>query len=82
MRAGAVSPSWSLAGVLILVLVGFGFKISAVPFHFWTPDVYEGAPTPITAFVSTASKAAGFAVLVRVLLAVVPGRAAPTGRPC
>ena len=46
-----------------MTFVGFGFKISAVPFHFWTPDVYEGAPTPFTGFVSTASKAAGFAVL-------------------
>jgi len=49
-----------------LSLVGFGFKISAVPYHFWTPDVYQGAPTPFTAYVSTASKAAGFAVLLRV----------------
>jgi len=70
-RAGAVAPA-VLAGVVILVLVGFGFKVSMVPFHFWSPDVYEGAPTPITAFVSTASKAAGFAVLVRVLIAVFP----------
>jgi NADH-quinone oxidoreductase subunit N len=53
-------------GSLLLVLVGFGFKISAVPFHFWAPDVYEGAPTPVTGFLSTASKAAGFAVLMRV----------------
>ncbi|MFL7837639.1 MAG: NADH-quinone oxidoreductase subunit N [Candidatus Promineifilaceae bacterium] len=49
-----------------LALVGFGFKISAVPYHFWTPDVYQGAPTPFTGYVSTASKAAGFAVLLRV----------------
>lgn len=56
----------------LLVLVGFGFKVAAVPFHFWTPDVYEGAPTPITAFISVASKAAGFAVLIRVMLAVFP----------
>lgn len=49
----------------IMILVGFGFKISAVPFHFWTPDVYEGAPITITAFLSVASKAAGFAVLIR-----------------
>jgi NADH-quinone oxidoreductase subunit N len=56
----------------VLVIVGFGFKISAVPFHFWTPDVYEGAPTPVTAFVSVASKAASFAVLVRFLIAVFP----------
>ncbi len=49
----------------LFVIVGFGFKISAVPFHFWTPDVYEGAPLPITAYLSVASKAAGFAVLIR-----------------
>lgn len=59
-------------GSLLLVMVGFGFKISAVPFHFWAPDVYEGAPTPVTGFLSTASKAAGFAVLIRVLLVAFP----------
>jgi len=55
-----------------LVIVGLGFKISAVPFHFWAPDVYEGAPTPITALLSTASKAASFGLLLRFLLAVFP----------
>jgi len=55
---------------LVLVLVGFGFKVASVPFHMWAPDVYEGAPTPITAFISVASKAAGFAVLVRFFLLV------------
>jgi NADH-quinone oxidoreductase subunit N len=49
----------------ILIMVGFGYKISAVPFHFWTPDVYQGAPITITAFLSVASKAAGFAMLIR-----------------
>jgi len=49
-----------------MTVVGFGFKVAAVPFHFWTPDVYQGSPTPFTAFVSTASKAAGFAVFLRV----------------
>ena len=63
-------PKLAVIGSLILVLIGFGFKISAVPLHFWAPDVYEGAPTPVTGFLSTASKAAGFAVLLRVLLAV------------
>ncbi len=57
---------------LTLVIVGLGFKISAVPFHFWTPDVYEGAPTPITALLSTASKAASFGLLLRFLPAVFP----------
>ena len=49
----------------IFIVVGFGYKISAVPFHFWTPDVYEGAPITITAFLSVASKAAGFAMMIR-----------------
>ncbi len=49
----------------IFILVGFGYKISAVPFHFWTPDVYEGAPITITAFLSVASKAAGFSMMIR-----------------
>ncbi len=62
---------------LLLVVAGFGFKVAAVPFHFWTPDVYEGAPTPVTAFISTASKAASFALLVRVFSAVWPEAAAP-----
>lgn len=59
-------------GALVLVVVGFGFKISAAPFHFWTPDVYEGAPTPVTAFVSVASKAASMALLTRFFVAVFP----------
>lgn len=66
---GDVSLTLAL-GTLILVMVGFGFKISIVPFHFWAPDVYEGAPTPVAGFLSTASKAAGFAVLMRILLTV------------
>ncbi len=49
----------------ILIVAGFGYKISAVPFHFWTPDVYEGAPITITAFLSVASKAGGFALMIR-----------------
>src|SRR5688572_2861615 len=63
---GGGTPQVAILVAVLLVLVGFGFKVSAVPFHFWSPDVYEGAPTPITAFISVASKAAGFAVLVRV----------------
>jgi len=51
-----------------LLLIGFGFKIAAVPFHMWAPDVYDGAPTPVTAYMATAVKAAGFAALIRVLL--------------
>jgi len=51
--------------VLLLVFAGFGFKTAAVPFHFWCPDVYQGAPTPVTAFLSVAPKAAGFAIMMR-----------------
>jgi len=73
LSSGAVGDNPLAVGIsVIMVLVGFGFKISAVPFHFWTPDVYEGAPTPVTAYVSVASKAASFALLVRFLLAVFP----------
>ncbi len=53
-----------------LLLVGFGFKVALVPFHMWTPDAYQGAPTPVTAFMSVATKAAAFAALIRVLAAV------------
>lgn len=56
----------------IMILVGLGYKISAVPFHFWTPDVYEGAPITMTAFLSVASKAAGFALLVRFIISSYP----------
>jgi NADH-quinone oxidoreductase subunit N len=57
---------------LALLIVGFGFKIALVPFHMWTPDVYEGAPTSITAFMATGVKAAGFAAFVRVFLYALP----------
>lgn len=60
-----------LAGIALL-LVGLGFKIAAVPFHMWTPDVYQGAPTPVTSFMSAATKAAGFAALLRVFGVAFP----------
>jgi NADH-quinone oxidoreductase subunit N len=53
---------------MIMLVVSFGFKVAAVPFHMWVPDVYEGAPTPVTAFMSAGPKVAGFAVLLRVFL--------------
>ena len=67
-------------GVIALIMIGIAFKISLAPFHFWAPDVYEGAPTPITGFLSTASKAAGFAVLMRLFLGLFPATSqyAPT----
>lgn len=67
------SLRWGGSGALIFILAGLGFKIAAVPFHQWAPDTYEGAPTPVTAFISVASKAAGFAVLARILLTVFDG---------
>ena len=71
LGAAGLGPGYVMV-VLVLILVGFGFKVSAVPFHFWTPDVYEGAPTPIAAFISVGSKAASFALLLRFMLAVFP----------
>ena len=59
---------WLITPAVVMLLAGFGFKASLVPFHQWVPDTYEGAPTPITAFLSTASKATGFAILIRVFL--------------
>jgi len=70
-KVGTLAPL-SAFGILALILVGIGFKVSLVPFHFWAPDVYEGAPTPVSGFLSTASKAAGFAVLVRLFFVAFP----------
>ncbi|MCE2403650.1 MAG: NADH-quinone oxidoreductase subunit N [Dehalococcoidia bacterium] len=63
---GTPFGSYAMLVGIVLMIAGFGFKISAVPFQMWVPDVYEGAPTPVTAYLSVASKAAGFAVLLRV----------------
>ena len=73
--SGTLSPV-ALVG-LVLMISGFAFKVSAAPFHFWTPDAYQGAPTSAAAFLSVAPKAATFAVLLRILLEGMPG-AAPT----
>ncbi|CAN5844881.1 NADH-quinone oxidoreductase subunit N [soil metagenome] len=58
---------------VVFLIVGFGFKISAVPFHFWAPDTYEGAPTPVTAYLSVNSKVAGFIAMLIVLYLALPG---------
>ncbi len=63
-----------LAG-LAMIIVGLGFKVSAAPFHMWTPDVYEGAPTPVTAFMAAATKAAAFVLTLRLLVAAFPDEA-------
>jgi NAD(P)H-quinone oxidoreductase subunit 2 len=61
------APSFVLVFAIVLVLSAIGFKLSMVPFHMWTPDVYEGAPTPVTAFLSVGAKLGGFAIAVRLL---------------
>ena len=66
-----VPKSILLAGI-VLVIVGLGFKVAAVPFHTWTPDVYQGAPTPATGFMAAVAKAGGFAALIRVLMGAFP----------
>jgi NADH-quinone oxidoreductase subunit N len=70
IKAGGMNALTYLG--LGLLIVGFGFKISLAPFHMWTPDVYEGAPTSITAFMSVGTKAAAFAAFLRVLMVVFP----------
>lgn len=72
LQAGAANMGLFVAGA-VMMLVGFGFKVAVVPFHEWAPDVYQGSPTPISAFMSVAVKAAGFAVLLRIFLTIFPG---------
>jgi proton-translocating NADH-quinone oxidoreductase chain N len=72
LLAGDSSQSWLAVPAIILLLTGFSFKIVLAPFHQWAPDTYEGAPTPITAFLSVGSKAAGLAILIRVFLTALP----------
>ena len=64
---GAAENNFLLYAGVALVVVGFGFKVSAVPFHMWTPDAYEGAPTPVTGFMAAGVKAAGFAAILRIV---------------
>ena len=71
LQSGQADSSLLLIGAG-LILVGLGFKVAAVPFHMWTPDVYQGAPSAVTAFMSVGAKAGGFAALLRVFLAGFP----------
>ncbi|MDQ3145868.1 MAG: NADH-quinone oxidoreductase subunit N [Actinomycetota bacterium] len=68
LDANILRQNGLLLGGFALLLVGLGFKVAAAPFHVWTPDVYQGAPSPVTAFMASASKAAGFAALLRVFV--------------
>lgn len=70
LTSGQISPLLILA--MIFLLAGFAFKISVVPFHMWSPDIYEGSPTPVTAFLAVASKAAGLAAFLRVFMVALP----------
>ncbi len=72
VSAGTASPHLLTVGIALLA-IGFGFKVSAVPFHMWTPDVYEGAPAPVTAFMSGAVKAAAFVAFLRVFVVAFGG---------
>ena len=80
---GAAIGSGDLIGLqvvaVVFVIAGFAFKVSAVPFHTWAPDTYEGAPTPVTAFLSVSSKAAGFVALILVVFLAFPGADAVYG---
>ncbi|WP_054258957.1 NADH-quinone oxidoreductase subunit N [Propionispora sp. 2/2-37] len=71
----AVRPVPAMLAGCAMVLIGLGFKIAAVPFHMWSPDIYEGAPVPVTALLAICSKMAAFAVLLRILLQAVPALA-------
>ena len=73
IAAAVKTGSVGLVFGLVFLLAGLCFKISAVPFHMWTPDVYEGAPTPVTAFFASAPKVAAMAVFTRVALTAFPG---------
>jgi NADH-quinone oxidoreductase subunit N len=68
-----MSDEPALVMAILFMMVGFGFKIAAVPFHFWAPDTYEGAPTPISAYLSVNSKAAGFVAMLIVMYQALPG---------
>lgn len=73
-KAGAAEGMrWIAMPAMLLMMVGLGFKVAAVPFHQWSPDVYEGAPTPVTAYLSVGPKAAGFAAMARIFLLALPG---------
>lgn len=71
--SGDLASEPAMIMAVMLLFVGFGFKVSAVPFHFWAPDAYEGAPTPVTAYLSVNSKIAGFIALLLVMYLALPG---------
>lgn len=72
LAASPAATGFLIVTTVVMILTGFGFKIALVPFHQWSPDAYEGAPTPVTAFLSVGPKAAGLAVLIRVMVVALP----------
>ncbi|HEX6369030.1 MAG TPA: NADH-quinone oxidoreductase subunit N [Longimicrobium sp.] len=78
---GGANQSTMLLAGMGLLLVGFGFKVAAIPFHMWTPDAYDGAPTPVTALMATGVKAAAFAALIRLFLVAFSANYADWARP-
>jgi NADH-quinone oxidoreductase subunit N len=78
--AAAEAPAGLVLLAVVLCLAGLGYKVAVVPFHMWCPDVYEGAPTPVTAFLSVAPKAAGFALALRFFDQGVPAQLATSAR--
>jgi NADH-quinone oxidoreductase subunit N len=72
IQADPGTAGWLIIPAIILVVAGLGFKISLVPFHQWAPEAYQGAPTPITAFLSVGPKAAGFALMARIIIVAFP----------
>jgi NADH-quinone oxidoreductase subunit N len=78
LRVAGTIPTLALVGGG-MIMVGLGFKVAAVPFHMWTPDVYQGAPTSVTSFMSVGAKAGGFAALLRIFIAAFPEAASAWG---
>jgi NADH-quinone oxidoreductase subunit N len=78
--AAATANPYALFAAFAFCMAGFGYKIASVPFHMWCPDVYEGAPTPVTAFLSVGPKAAGFALLMRFMTGALPAEVVPEGQ--
>lgn len=72
LATSSAATGFLIVTTVVMILTGFGFKIALVPFHQWSPDAYEGAPTPVTAFLSVGPKAAGLAVLIRVMVVALP----------
>ena len=82
IASGGMASEPVLGLAVLLMLVGFGFKVSAVPFHFWAPDTYQGAPPPVTAYLSVSSKLAGFVAMLVVIYLALPAVTEFWGLPC